>query len=652
MKNKVWKGLSVLLTLSVLFVFSCKKGGATGGSTNDAVSKAEAIMQEEMKEPAPDWVFPYREEKGMVVDGLPEEVTWMTADTKDYGSKDTKVGGTFHSSISEYPNTFRYTGPEANSSTRGLMWTQANLVYYLAETQTFIPYAATHWAFSADGKTVYFKLRENIKWSDGVPCTAEDFKYQMDCFQNPNLNDPWYNEWYGNYEVKVYNDYLLSVTYVPGGLDQSTLLDYCNLDARAKHFFNNEPLGQDWYKEYNWKPEPTTGPYVMKPEENIDGQMLVYERVDNWWAREIPYFKHMGNVQRIEYQVISGGADMIENYFYDQKLEQFSVMIPEVIRRSETKDPVVNGYIDRYRLTTAVLQGIASSVFFNTQYYLFSDVNARRAMYYAIDMQGMIDQALYGEYKRYHNIGIGHVYQGINFDDDSIRKPDFDPEKAKELLGKAGFTTMGKDGILVNGDNKRATFELLYSAKNHTDRLSILVEQAKKAGVEITLKLMTDGGAAFQAMRKKQYQAYWGGFSTTAMPDYYEFFTSKETSKYVPESNNVFDYASPEMDKLVEAARAEGDLQKRAEITKEIERLVDKEALVVPGYYVDYNFSMAWKWLRVPAWGTDSLQSGWMDPMYGWLWIDTDIEKEVKDAMAAGKTFEPRYYKLTERFAH
>lgn len=652
MKNKVLKGLFVLLVLSMLFVFSCNKTGSKDGSAGDAVANAEAIMQEEMKETPPDWVFPYKEVKDMVVEGMPEEVTWITADTKDYGSKDTKVGGTFHSWIDAYPNTFRYVGPESNNSTRDLMWTQANTVYYLSETQTYIPYAASHWAFGADGKTVYFKLRENIKWSDGEPCTAEDFKYQIDCFKNPNLMDPWYNEWYSKYEVTVYNDYLFSVTYNQDGLEPSELLDACNIDARAKHFFDNKPLEADWYKEYNWKPEPTTGPYVMKPEENIDGQMLVYERVDNWWAREIPYFKHIGNVQRIEYHVISGGSDMIENYFYDQKIDNYNVMIPEVIRRSETKESVVNGYIDRYRLTVSVMAGLDASIFFNTKYYLFSDVNARRAMYYAIDMQGMIDQALYGEYKRYHNIGIGHVYQGVSFDDDTIRKPDFDPEKAKELLAKAGFITMGNDGILVDGQNRRATFELLYSAKNHTDRLSILVEQAKKAGVEITLKLMEDGGAAFQLMRKKQYQAYWGGYNTRQVPDYYEYFSSTDTSDHMPQSNNVFDYGSPEMDKLVRAARDEGDLQKKAELAKQIQRLVDKEALLVPGYYVDYRFSLVWKWIRVPAWGANSLAEDWLDPMSGWLWIDTDIEKEVKNAMSAGETFEPRYYKLTERYAH
>lgn len=647
MNKNLVKGIIALLGLS--FVFACTKtGSGAGGASGSAVAKAEAIMQEEMKQPAPDWVYPYKEVE-LDVPNMPEKVKWLTAEGKDLASKDAKVGGTMHFTTSEWPATFRYTGPESNGSMRSLMWMQASLLWQNEDTQTYLPYSATHWAYGADEKTMYFKLREDIKWSDGEKCTADDWLFAWECYVNPNLNDPYYNQWYKGIEVTVLGDYLLQIRWVDEEEDISKemLIDYLDFRPRARHFFNG-PLTEKWYEEYNWKYEPTTGPYVMKEDENVTGELLVFERVDNWWARAYPHFAGIGNVQKVEYKVSTGGADMMESYFYDGKIDVYSVAIPDAIRRSESKDPVTKGYIDRYYNRVIPLLGIRDCIFFNVSDPLFKSRDVRRAMYYAFDIQGMIDQALYGEYSRYHNIGLGQEFAGVKFNDDTIRKPGFSPEEAMKLLAKAGYTKKGNDGILMNDAGTRVSFELVYYAKHHTERMSILVEQAKKAGVEINLKLMESG--YFEALRKKQYQAMFMGFNTGSVPSYRQFFYSAGTTDHTPESNNVWNYANPEMDKLIEGMEAAKTFADKAVFSKKIEHLVDDEALVVPVYYVGYGFTMAWKWVRFPAWGADKHESTWTDPIFGYLWIDEAIKAEVEEAMKAGKTFEPRYYHLTERY--
>ncbi|WP_038108810.1 ABC transporter substrate-binding protein, partial [Treponema pedis] len=122
------------------------------------------------------------------------------------------------------------------------------------------------------------------------------------------------------------------------------------------------------------------------------------------------------------------------------------------------------------------------------KYELFKTRKARQAMYYAIDMQGMLDNVMQGELKRLHNIGMGNVWAGYDFNDHTIRKPDFDPVKAGELLAEAGYTELGSDGIRMTKDGKRASFELMYPQAEHTEKFSYIKEQAKKAGVEIELK--------------------------------------------------------------------------------------------------------------------------------------------------------------------
>ena len=47
-------------------------------------------------------------------------------------------------------------------------------------TLNFLPSLATHWAFGADGKTVYYKLDPERRWSDGVPVTADDYLFNRE----------------------------------------------------------------------------------------------------------------------------------------------------------------------------------------------------------------------------------------------------------------------------------------------------------------------------------------------------------------------------------------------------------------------------------------------------------------------------------------
>ena len=111
------------------------------------------------------------------IDGTPSDLKWYTSYPKDLSSKALKKGGIFYGFLGDIPNTFRYMGPGADELCVKLFNTQMPLLWTSFETFEFMPCSATSWAVDISSKTVYYKLNENIFWSDGEPCTADDWLF-------------------------------------------------------------------------------------------------------------------------------------------------------------------------------------------------------------------------------------------------------------------------------------------------------------------------------------------------------------------------------------------------------------------------------------------------------------------------------------------
>jgi microcin C transport system substrate-binding protein len=606
-----------------------------------AVEADEKAMAAEKR---PSFASPTVEDRELVVPGMPEKLVWLTSRPGIFGSPRAKQGGTLRGYIADYPDTFRTVGPNANHAYRSYFLTSPGLLDNNGETKQWMPALATHWAFGADGKTVYFKLNEKARWTDGTPVTSADYTFMMDMMRSPNIQDPWYNEFYTKQvvDVKAYGDWVIRVeANVPRAHDD--LLYNATLSPRPRKFYGGE-IRKDWVDAYQWTFEPTAGPYALASFKK--GESLTFKKVKDWWGYQYAYNTYRFNVDTIEYQVITGGNDIVRNYFYNGQIDSYPLIIPQEWADAETHDPVKKGWIDRQYNFYVPLTGI-SGVILNVKDPLFADVRVRRGLYYALNMQKMIDTALRGEYSRYNNIGLAHVFAGLAFDDDAIRKPGFDPGKAGELFAAAGFSGFGADGIRTNARGDRLSFELLYQSPNHTERLSVLKEEAKKAGVEIQLKLMQQG--AFTAVREKKFQAWWGAMSTGLFEDYWEYFHSKNAAE--TQTNNFWSYADKDMDRLLDAFRAESDLGRKAALDRQIQRKVDEAALVVPNYYVPYFRGAAWKWVRFPAWLSQKYYDDFYDPFSGttgytgYLWVDNDIKREVVEAQRAGKAYAPRVFK-------
>ncbi|MEI8346919.1 MAG: ABC transporter substrate-binding protein, partial [Pseudomonadota bacterium] len=233
----------------------------------------------------------------IMAEQLPKDLKWVTNDDDpEFASTEAITGGSLHLYIPSFPMTLRVVGPDSNGATRDLILdNQWGLLGTHPNTDKVIPALATHWAYGKDHKTVYYKLNPNARWSDGKPVTTDDFIFGLEFMRSKYIVAPWYNNHYTEDFDKIikYDDLTLAIVAKKPRSNRE-LHYYNDISPQPRHFFK---MDENWVKNYNWAIVPNTGPYQL---ENIDkGKSLTFKRVDNWWAKDLKYYRHRFNVDRV-----------------------------------------------------------------------------------------------------------------------------------------------------------------------------------------------------------------------------------------------------------------------------------------------------------------------------------------------------------------
>lgn len=613
------RGVGVIFIVLVLsfMSFGCGKGTGEEKATETAKPVLPAAAaKENSSDPRP---------------ALPEEVVWLTNDTDPvYASPEAKKGGTLHDALISFPMTFRMVGPDSNGSFAGVLRSNTfGLIGIHPNTLHIIPEIATHWAFGKDKKTMYFKINPETRWSDGHPVTADDFAYTLEFMRSPHIIAPWYNDYYTKEidRVIVYDDHTLAVV---GTKAEPDLYLKLNLSPTPGHYFGK--LSEDFTAKYNWEIVPNTGPYQISDFKK--GKTIRLKRIDGWWGKDLRYFKNRYNVDWVVYDVVRDSNVQWE-YFKKAKTDVFSVTIPEYWHVKSLMPPVEKGYIHRLWFYNDTQQS-AQGMWLNQDKEIFKDARLRYAFAHAMNIEKVIARVLRSDYFR-----LEHGFMGYGpYSNPHIRARRYDLAKVEKYMKDAGWHR-GDDGVWVKGP-QRFSVEVTYSSDEHTARLVVLKEEAKKAGVELRLQKL-DGSAAFKQILEKKHDVAWMGWSTSLRPQYWEHFHSINAHK--PQTNNITNTDDKEMDSLIDAYRNSLDEKERISLSLKIQEKIDEVGCFVPTFRVPYVREAFWRWWRLPEVpGTkqsDSLFDPFSSATGGLFWFDRTLYDKTREAMKQGKTFEP-----------
>ena len=507
---------------------------------------------------------------------------------------------------------------------------------------------AESWAFGDDHKSMYFKINPKAKWSDGTPVTAQDFEFTLKFMLSPHIKAPWYNTYYTEKydKIVVYDKHTFGIL---GKQKKSKieLVSTFDIPAMPKHWFKGE-VPKDYVKSHNWKIMPNVGPYIITQIKK--GKSITFTRKKDWWGDNERFFKYRFNPDKMYFKLVRD-INIAYEMFKKGQLEAFGLTLPEYWH-DKAKGPIFDkGYVKKLWFYLDAPQPDLG-IWLNQDVPLFKDKNVRLGVLYSFNIQKVIDRVLRGDYFRAETNSMGYG----EFTNKKIKARRFDLKKADEYYTKAGFGKRGPDGIRVNDKGQRLSFRVTYGAPHHSDRLTVLKEEAKKAGLELTLQLL-DPNASFKTMLEKKHEIAYSGWGAMFRPQYYGQYHSDNAHK--PQTNNFSNTDDKELDKLIEAYRA-GFLEKdRIALAHKIQQKIYDDASYTPTFMVPYVRTAYWRYWKFPEmeatkvsedifeWDPVNSTSGYSAG--GLFWLDQEEEKKTKAAMKSGKAFKPET-KIVDKF--
>ena len=327
---------------------------------------------------------------------------------------------------------------------------------------------------SADDKVITYKLREDAKWSDGTPLTADDyvFTWQM-VMSDKNAvmsRDPW--DTYVD-KVEAKDKTTLVVTFKePYAPWQAKIFSTVNASqAIPKHIL--EPVfkkdGTIDNAEWNRKPTVGAGPFVFK--EWQSGSHLIFQANPNFWLGK-------PKLDQVFIKIVPDDAAQLAAMKAGDT--DFGVFIsyqdmPE-IEKMGTFNLVVaqSGYQESWFMNLSTDP--------KTKGHLaLQDVNVRKAIVMAVDREKIIKDLLGGRTKV-----SATFWEGTPYADPNAKPLPYDKAGAEKLLDDAGWKK-GADGIRAKGGVK-LKLRYVTTTKDVRKNTQVLVQQMlKEVGVEVEL---------------------------------------------------------------------------------------------------------------------------------------------------------------------
>lgn len=277
----------------------------------------------------------------------------------------------------------------------GLLW-DTLLEKGIDEPSAAHPLIAEAYSYPDDFSEATYRLDPRARWHDGVPITAADIKFSMDTLKE---HSPQYNRYFANVkEVRIDND--RQVTFLFDQKNNRELpLIMGDLPIIPKHWW--EAVGPDGkprdFTRSTLERPLGSGPYKIG--DYSPGESIIWERVEDYWAKDTPTRKGRFNFDRRKYLYFND-PNAIWQAFQKGGLEDIRTENRAQRWAIEYDFPAVKeGLVKRNAFPETSSYSMQGWVL-NTRRPLFQDRKVRKALTFALNFEHMNKNLFYDQYDR------------------------------------------------------------------------------------------------------------------------------------------------------------------------------------------------------------------------------------------------------------
>lgn len=389
------------------------------------------------------------------------------------------------------------------------------------------PDLAQSWEVSEDGLVYLFRLRQDIRWQDNEPFTADDVLFTINLIQDPAFPGVLYlTELWRTVTAQKLDEYTIRFI-LPEPFP--AFVDYTTIGILPEHLLADVPASDLLSHPFNLQPVGT-GPFRL---EEVTAQSA-HLSANPFYNGSKP------KLARLQFRFYPNYQETIAAYRAGQ-VQGIAYIPPQAI-------PEVRA-IESLNLYTARLSGYVL-VYFNLQTPettpFFTETPVRQALLAGTNRQAIIDQALNGQGLP-ANSPIRSWSWAYN---PELPMIEYDLTQASMLLDEAGWIDTDGDGIRDKEGHPLA-FTLLSS--DDPDRVAVaqlLSEQWRQMGISATVEVV--GAGLGDRLARHEFQAALAEVLMTGDPDPYPLWHQSQ----IEAGQNYAGWNHEQASKLLEAARA------------------------------------------------------------------------------------------------
>ena len=523
--------------------------------------------------------------------------SWVNPDAPKGGEARLRALGTF--------DTLNRFAPRGLAAT-GLSWIDATLmVPSLDELSADYGLVAEWLSFPPDYASATFGLRPEARFSDGTPIVPEDVVFSLEALKKAH---PRYALYYKNVakaekvgprEVRFHFD-------APGNRELPQIVG--GMPVLARHFWTGkDEKGEPRDLARGTLEVPVgAGPYRVAQFES--GRRIVYERVKDWWAKDLPVARGQWNFDRLSFVYYRDRLPAFEGF----KAGETDFWPENSAKGWATEfgfDAVARGDVKREELPDDGIKSMQGFVF-NLRRLQFQDARVREAFNLAFNFEWANKAMFFEQYRRASSyfgnselasrglpegrelaileklrsklppeLFTSEFRNPVNAAPDDFRRH---MRKASHLLTAAGFEM--KDGVRANAVGVTLSAELLLVQPSF-ERLALAYKaELAKLGIQLGIRVI-DSAQYQRRIRAFDFDMVVAGFPQSHSPgnEQREFWGSGAADE--PGSRNLIGIKSEAIDALIERLVYARDRADLVDATRALDRALLWGHYLVPHFY-------------------------------------------------------------------